>query len=113
MRTPTGTECPYYYEDFYRGRSVQECRLLAQSVNSLPWEPKVCAICPLPSILRANGCPHMTLRARLVRRWLRRRVEVAAYCTRHQVAVENPYVGCGHCHPDAAAVLASKSEERE
>ena len=25
MRTPANTECPYYYEDFYRGRSAQEC----------------------------------------------------------------------------------------
>ena len=28
MRTPAGTECPYYYADYYRGRSKQECRLI-------------------------------------------------------------------------------------
>lgn len=105
MRTPAGRECPHYYEDFYRGRSTQECRLIAQTGNSLPWEPRVCAICPVPAIRQANGCPHMELRARLVRRWLRRQVVVEAYCVRSQATVENPYVGCGQCHPDAATVL--------
>lgn len=105
MRTPAGQECRYYYEDFHRGRSIQECRLLAQSGDSLPWEPKVCQICPVPEILRANSCPHMRLRARVVRRWFRRRVKVEAYCTDRHVEVADPYVGCGHCHPDAARVL--------
>ena len=111
MRTPAGKECRFYYEDFHRGRSIQECRLLARSSDSLPWEPKVCQICPVPEILRANSCPHMQLRARLVRRWFRRRMEVAAYCTDHHVEVTDPYVGCGHCHPDAARVLASEVTE--
>jgi hypothetical protein len=26
------------------------------------------------------------------------RIEVFAVCTRHHLQVENPYVGCGHCH---------------
>lgn len=113
MRTPSGTECRYYYEDFYRGRSVQECRLLARSPGSLPWEPRVCATCPVPGILRVNNCPHMELRGRLVRRWLRKRVEIAATCVRHQVVVEDPYVGCGRCHPAAAAVLVVGKEEED
>jgi hypothetical protein len=108
MRTPAGMECRFYYEDFHRGRSTQECRLLAQSTDSLPWKPRVCATCPVPAILRANGCPHMVLSARLLRRWLRQRVEVRAYCTEYDVAVENPYVGCGHCHPAAVAVLGKE-----
>jgi hypothetical protein len=111
MRTPAGKECRYYYQDFHRGRSIQECRLLARSSDSLPWEPKACQICPVPDILRANGCPHMQLRARLVRRWFRRRMEVSAYCTDQQVEVADPYVGCGHCHPDAARVLAPEEME--
>ncbi len=108
MRTPAGKDCPYYYEDYYRGRSTQECHLLARRGDSLPWGPRTCAICPLPAIVQANHCPHMALKARLVRRWLRRQVVVTATCTRYQVEVKNPYVGCGHCHPDAAAVLADK-----
>ncbi|MDY6877081.1 MAG: hypothetical protein SWK90_12890 [Chloroflexota bacterium] len=107
MRTPTGTECPYYYEDFYRGHSTQECRLIGRNPHSEPWKPKLCARCPVPGILRANACPHMVLEARVVRRWLGfvRRVEVYAICTEHQVEVDDPYVGCGHCHPQAATIL--------
>lgn len=110
MRTPAGKECRYYYEDFHRGRAIQECRLLSRE----EWQPRVCSVCPVPDILRANRCAHMRLHARLVRRWLRRRVEVTAYCDRYEVPVENPYVGCGRCHPDAGAVLIpaeSKGEE--
>lgn len=66
----------------------------------------MCSRCPVPAILNANRCPNMRLRARIVRRWLRRRVEVTATCEERQVEVENPYVGCGYCHPAAAAVLA-------
>lgn len=110
MRTPAGKDCPYYYADYYRGRTTQECRLLTGRADSLPWEPRVCSICPLPAIVQANHCPVMTLQVRLVRRWLRRRVVVTAYCTRYKVEVENPYVGCGRCHPEAAAIFVEGSE---
>ncbi len=109
MRTPAGKECPHYYQDSHRGNTVEECRLLESSPGSLPWEPKVCAICAVPDILRANRCPNLVLEARLVRRLLRRRVEVTAYCTEQQQAVSNPYIGCGHCHPEAAAILGGKA----
>ncbi len=107
MRTPAGTECPYYYEDFYRGRSTQECRLVGRNPHSEQWKPKLCARCPVPDILRANSCPQMVLEARVARRWLGlvRRVEVYAVCTKYQVEVADPYVGCGHCHPQAATIL--------
>ncbi len=107
MRTPAGVECPYYYEDFYRGRSQQECRLIQRNPHSEAWEPKLCAHCPVPGIRRANACPNMVLEARVVRRWfgLVRRVEIYAICTEYQVEVENPYVGCGHCHPQAETLF--------
>ena len=110
MRTPAGTECSYYYEDFYRGRSAQECRLIGRNPRSEPWQPALCSHCPVPSILRANACPHMVLEGRAVKRWLGlvRRVEVYAVCTEYQVEVENPYVGCGHCHPRAATILEAE-----
>jgi hypothetical protein len=113
MRTPADTECPYYYEDFYRGRSTQECRLVGLNPRSERWEPKLCARCPVPAIRRANACPHMVLEARVVRHWLGlvRRVEVYAVCTKHQVEVEDPYVGCGHCHPRAATILDAPSRK--
>jgi len=111
MRTPAGTECPYYYEDFYRGRSTQECRLLRRNPCSEKWQPRLCRRCPVPAIRRANSCPHMVLEARVVRRWLGLvpRIEVYAVCTEYQVEVTDPYVGCGRCHPQAAAILDADS----
>ena len=107
MRTPAGTECPHYYEDFHRGRSRQECRLIAHNPRSDEWEPRLCASCPVPAIVRANSCENMVLQASVERRWLglSRRVRVYAACSEHMVEVDNPYVGCGHCHPAAASVL--------
>jgi len=113
MRTPAGAECPYYYEDFFRGRSTQECRLIQRNPRSEAWQPRLCAGCPVPGILRANACPHMALEGRVVRRWLglARRVEVYAVCAEHQVEVEDPYVGCGHCHPRAATIFDAPVKE--
>lgn len=115
MRTPAGTECLYYHEDFFRGRSVQECRLIARNTRSTSWQPSLCKHCKVPAIRRANACPEMVLEAQAVRRWLGlvRCVEVYAVCTKHQVEVENPYIGCGHCHSQAATILDAKiAEER-
>ncbi len=108
MRTPDGRECPYYYEDFHRGHSTQECRLIGRNPRSERWEPGVCRRCPVPEIARANSCPNMVLEGEIVHRWfgLVRRVEVYAICTEYQVEVDDPYVGCGHCHPQAAQLLS-------
>ncbi len=110
MRTPDGAECPFYYEDFHRGHATQECRLIDRNPRSNPWTPDLCGRCPVPGILRANSCPHMVLEAEVVRRWfgLVRRVQVYAVCIEHQVEVKDPYVGCGHCHPQAASVLSGQ-----
>ena len=99
MRTPAGTECPFYYYDYHRGREVQECRLIQANPRSEPWRPSLCEKCPVPEIVRANGCPNLRLEARVGRRLgLLRQVEVNAYCIEYLCEVENPYVGCGHCH---------------
>lgn len=107
MRTPSGTECPYYYEDFFRGRAIQECRLVARNPRSEPWRAGLCGRCDIPAILRANACPHMVLGAQVVRRWLglARRIEAYAVCTKQQVEVEDLYVGCGHCRPQTPTIL--------
>ena len=108
MRTPAGTECPYYYEDYFRGREKQECRLIARNPASEPWRPGMCAGCPVPRIAMANHCPNLALEARVARGFLGlgRRVEVKAVCSLHLVDVAEPQVGCGHCHehrvPNAA-----------
>jgi hypothetical protein len=49
----------------------------------------------------------MVLEARVVRRWLGlvHRVEIYAVCTEYEVEVEDPYVGCGRCHPEASRLF--------
>ena len=99
MITPYGQECKYYYQDFHRGRSTQECRLLRHRPQEEQWGPSLCKNCPVPSILRANACPNMVLAGRIVRRFFFwRGVEVSASCLETMEEVENPYVGCGRCH---------------
>lgn len=109
MITPAGDECRFYYQDFHRGRSVQECRLIARHPDSEPWQISLCRTCPVPGILRANASPYLVLEARLVRRFfLWKRVQVFAICSRHLVEIEDPYVGCLQCRAEqtgAAAVL--------
>ena len=97
MRTPAGTECKYYYEDFHRA-AVQECRLIARNRDSQPWSPDLCARCDVPRILAANQCAHLLLKATVVRHMLiLRRVQIEAYCDHQQAAVANPQAGCGEC----------------
>jgi hypothetical protein len=115
VRTPAGTECRYYYEDYYRGRGQQECRLIAQNRESEPWGPKLCQGCPVPGILRANACPNLVLAGRVERRLLgiKREVVATAVCSKYLVDVPEPHVGCGHCHEErAAAALLDRSSRR-
>jgi len=106
MRTPAGVECQFYYEDFHRGREVQECRLIKSNPDSAPWHPNLCKSCPVPGILRANACPNMTLTAWIGRRWLViKQVKVRAFCTLTRQPVAEPRVGCGHCHEERLRTL--------
>ena len=96
MMTPAGKPCPFYYEDFNRGRNTQECRLVQENPESLPWRPKDCFKCPVPDILRANASPEMRLKLTVKPALLGfvRQLKVEAWCTRHDIPIENPYVGC-------------------
>ena len=102
MRTPAGTECKFYFEDYFRGRERQECRLLALNPAGERWKPALCRKCPVPGILRANACRHLVLEARVVKTLagLGRRVAVSAACTKSLQDVPRPEVGCGQCHAD-------------
>jgi len=97
MKTPAGTECKYFYGDYFRGRDHEECRLLGAS-----WSRDLCRTCPVPAIIRANACESMRLRPE-VRRPLaagfKRRVSVATYCEKTERSGFDPYIGCGECHP--------------
>lgn len=99
MRTPAGKECKYYYEDYFRGHSVQTCRLIEINPESAPWKPGLCQDCPVPRILLSNGCPHMKLQARVEKRLLGfiERVHVEGWCSATFKEVRQFEVGCGHC----------------
>ncbi len=113
MITPAGQECRYYYEDYYRGRERQECRLIARNPRSEPWRPELCRACPVPGILRANACPHMALEAQVEKRLLglRRQVTVEAVCAKYLESGFDPYVGCGHCHEERPGATIFELEE--
>jgi hypothetical protein len=100
LRTPAGTECPHYFEDFARGRHRQECRLIAQNPRSPSWRPELCRSCRIPRLLQANACPNLVLQARVASGVLGmgRRVEVRAECLLTQTDVAEPEIGCGRCH---------------
>ncbi|MDJ0756799.1 MAG: hypothetical protein QNJ45_24905 [Ardenticatenaceae bacterium] len=99
MVTPAGKECRFYYENFHRGRSDQECRLLDANLNSPRWHPKDCQNCPVPDILAANSDPNLVLEASIKKGFLgmNRRVEVNAFCSKHLISVPEPRIGCPEC----------------
>lgn len=99
MKTPAGRECKYFYGDYYRGRSQEECRLLKASGER--WTRDLCKTCPVPSIQMANACEFLQLRGTVVRPLLaafQRRVQVSALCDKTKRAVAEPHIGCGECH---------------
>jgi len=99
MRTPAGTECKYFYGDYYRGRNIEECRLL--KAHNLRWTPDLCRTCPVPGIQMANACEFLQLWPSVTRpplAFFRRRVQVRAYCQKTRRDVAEPQIGCGECH---------------
>lgn len=101
MRTPAGTECRHYYEDYNRGRQIQECRLIKANRLSLPWRPDDCARCAVPGILKANTGRELKVDLAVVKRWgLLRRLRVDAYCLKHEMEVRDPLAGCPRCVAD-------------
>ncbi len=101
MKTPAGTECPYFYGNYFRGRSQEECRLIGYQPPPHHWSPNLCKSCPVPAIQRHNACPNMVLEAEVQNNLfgLFRRVKVSAHCTLSQGPVADPHIGCGQCHP--------------
>jgi hypothetical protein len=101
MRTPAGKDCRFFYGDYHRGRDREECRLLGSALPPLPWKPGLCASCPVPDILLANACEHLSLEPRLTRPFpfLKQQVEVTAFCIKNKRSGFDPHIGCGECHP--------------
>lgn len=99
MRTPAGNECSYFYGDYYRGRNLEECRLLKEFDQR--WSADLCNTCPVPGIQIANACEHMKLHGEVVRplgALFQRRVQISAFCEKTERYVHEPHVGCGECH---------------
>ena len=99
MKTPYGQECRFYYQNFHRGRSDQECRLIQGNPHSDEWRPADCQKCPVPAILMANNNPNLVLEGKVKSGFLgfNRRIEVTAFCSKHLIDVPNPKVGCPKC----------------
>jgi len=97
MKTPAGSECKYFYGDYYRGRDHEECRLLGAT-----WSRDLCRTCPVPSIGRANACEFMQLHGVVTHHWtalFQRRVKVKVLCEKTRHSGFDPHIGCGECHP--------------
>ncbi len=114
MKTPYGQECRFYYQDYVRGHSTEECRLIQRNRNSEAWTPSLCRDCPVPAILRDNGCPNMALEGHVERGLLglTRHVEVYAVCTLSATEVKEPRVGCGQCHKHRAGASIFEALEK-
>ncbi len=96
VKNPAGSECQYFYGDYYRGRQREECRLLRAA-----WAPDLCRTCPIPSIVRANDCEYLRLSVtieRSLRTAFQRRVRVTPSCTKSGRSGFDPHLGCGECH---------------
>jgi hypothetical protein len=102
MRTPAGKDCRHYFQDFHRGRNVQECRLAKENSASRPWKPQDCGVCPVPDILRANASPNLALTLTIRAKFLGmgRQLDVTATCAKHHLPVEDPFVGCSACNAE-------------
>lgn len=100
MRTRYGKECHYYYSDYFRGNSTEECRLIKANPASAEWKSALCQTCPVPDILLANACPNLALRARVGKGLLglTQKINLEAACRKHRIEVSKPHIGCGHCH---------------
>lgn len=99
MKTPAGHECPHFYGDYFRGKNIEECRLL--KVHGQTWSRDLCKNCPIPEIARANSCQHLKLKVSVARPLaflFQKRVQVNSYCEKTKRKVAEPQIGCGECH---------------
>jgi hypothetical protein len=100
MRTPAGKECSYFYGNYFRGRSQEECRLLGSNNPPIIWKRELCNTCPVPGIQLANTCPYMVLKPKLVRKipFGKQEVRVQTFCRKTERSGFDPHIGCGECH---------------
>ncbi|TFG73490.1 MAG: hypothetical protein E4H27_00650 [Anaerolineales bacterium] len=80
------------------------------------WQSSLCTTCPVPQIKRANSCDTMQLSLSIVKRgmkfWEKDRISVQATCKNSHTIVENPIIGCGHCHTPLTFVVGPEKEQK-
>lgn len=98
--------CRYFYGDYFRGKNREECRLIAANHdNQHPWQRSCCDSCPVPEILIASNTRDLALEATVVKRFLRKQVEVTfAVCTKHMVELSDPR-HCPQCAAEQQALM--------
>jgi hypothetical protein len=101
MRTPAGSECKFFFGDYYRGKQREECRLIGEVQKPRHWTSDLCKTCPVPGIQRANACEFMELSGHVSPGFLfvKRRVKISAFCHKSNQVVDKPHIGCDSCHP--------------
>jgi len=74
--------------------------LLLAASPPLRWQRELCATCPVPGIEMANACANLSLEAHLTRPFpfIKRQVQVTAFCKKTLRRGFDPHVGCGECH---------------
>lgn len=96
--------CRFYYEDYFRGREVMECRL-PKSQQSMPWKRSICDSCPTPAILRETNCPHLALEGTIRKKFpFGERMEVFAICTKHMLQLKDGR-HCPQCATEQADLV--------
>ncbi len=90
--------CRYFYGDYFRGKNVEECRLLeANPSNQRAWRRKLCDSCPVPETLITSNCRDLGLEAEVQRKFLREQVVITfSACTKHVLELDDPLY-CPKC----------------
>jgi len=111
VRTPSGTECGFYYEDLHRGAERRECRAVT-GPGSLAWRVSDCGRCSVPEILRRAGSPDLGVRItiRSLPFGLSRTVHIECWCDRHVLDIAEPLAGCPACRAEGEEVLRAALE---
>jgi hypothetical protein len=100
--------CRYYYDDYFRGREVMECRL-PKSQQTRQWQRKICDTCPVPAILRETNCAHLALEGTIRKRFpFGEHMEVFAICAKHMIQLEDGR-HCPQCADEQADLMRDAS----
>jgi hypothetical protein len=98
MILPDGRDCKFFYANYYRGRNFEECRALTSQEDKREWKIAFCDACPLPDYLRNNSCENIVYSVFVAKSLFKKKIKVKAWCQLVHEPVDDPNIGCGHCH---------------